>query len=127
MARPTAKAALEQARDTEYDVILLDMMMPELNGLSVLKELRKKGNPAAILMVSSQSHETDKLAGLNSGADHYIVKPFMVTELIARIRAVLRRRQPTGRRGRFHAADGGRRPAGSFKAPRRDQRESRSI
>jgi len=91
---PNGKAALELARDTEYDVILLDVMMPELGGLSVLKELRKKGDPAAILMVTSQGSEHDKLAGLNSGADDYIVKPFLVSELIARIRAVLRRRDP---------------------------------
>src|SRR5687768_2932976 len=94
------KEALELAREARYDVVLRDVMMPELDGFSVLKELRKKGDPAAILMVSSQGHEQDKLAGLNNGADDYIVKPFLVTELIARIRAVLRRRQavpaPTG-------------------------------
>src|SRR4029077_3608318 len=55
------------------------------------------GNPAAILMVTSQGHERDRLAGLNSGADDYVVKPFLVTELVARIRAVLRRRQPPAR------------------------------
>lgn len=95
---PNGKEALELARETEYDVILLDMMMPELNGLTVLKELRKKGTPSAILMVTSQSHETDKLAGLNNGADDYLVKPFLVSELIARIRAVLRRRQPANQK-----------------------------
>jgi two-component system, OmpR family, response regulator len=88
------KEALALARETNYDIVLLDMMMPELDGLSVLKELRKKGDPAAILMVTSQSTETDKLAGLNGGADDYLVKPFLISELIARIRAVLRRRQP---------------------------------
>lgn len=88
------KAALALAHEAEYDVVLLDVVMPELDGLSVLKELRKRGNPAAILMVTSQGHESDKLKGLNSGADDYIVKPFLVTELIARIRAVLRRSQP---------------------------------
>lgn len=85
------KTALERAEGVEYDVVLLDVVMPELDGLSVLKQLRKKGHPAAILMVTSQSHERDKLAGLNSGADDYIVKPFLVSELVARIRAVLRR------------------------------------
>jgi DNA-binding response OmpR family regulator len=88
------KEALALARETAYDVVLLDMMMPELDGLSVLKELRKKGDPAAILMVTSQSTERDKLAGLNGGADDYLVKPFLISELIARIRSVLRRRQP---------------------------------
>jgi len=61
--------------------------------LSVLKHCAS-GQPAAILMVTSQSHERDKLAGLNNGADDYIVKPFLVTELVARIRAVLRRSRP---------------------------------
>jgi len=92
------KEALEQARDKEYDVLLLDVAMPELDGLSVLKELRKAGNPA-ILMVTSQGGERAKLAGLNSGADDYIVKPFIVSELVARIRAVLRRRQPASPAG----------------------------
>jgi DNA-binding response OmpR family regulator len=86
--------AVELATETDYDVILLDVNMPEMDGLSVLKELRKKGHEAAILMVTSQGHERDKLAGLNNGADDYITKPFLVTELIARIRAVVRRRQP---------------------------------
>lgn len=91
---PNGIAALELAQERDYDVILLDVMMPELSGLTVLKELRKKGDPAAILMVTSQSQERDKLAGLNGGADDYLVKPFLITELIARIRAVLRRRHP---------------------------------
>jgi DNA-binding response OmpR family regulator len=90
--------ALVLSRETEYDVILLDVVMPELDGLNALKELRKKGSPAAILMVTSQIRERDKLAGLNGGADDYLVKPFMVSELVARIRAVLRRRQPAGPR-----------------------------
>src|SRR5882672_2668599 len=68
------KEAITLARETDYDVILLDVMMPELDGLSALKELRKQGNSAAILMVTSQGHEREKLAGLNSGADDYIVK-----------------------------------------------------
>lgn len=89
------KEALLFAQTEEYDVILLDVMMPGLNGLAVLKELRKKGDPVAILMVTSQGGEHDKLAGLNSGADDYLVKPFLISELIARIRAVMRRRQAT--------------------------------
>jgi DNA-binding response OmpR family regulator len=85
------KQALELAGETDYDVVLLDLMIPEVSGLTVLKQLRKQKHPAAILMVTSQGMERDKLAGLNSGADDYIVKPFLVTELIARIRAVTRR------------------------------------
>ncbi len=89
------KEALLFAQTEEYDVILLDVMMPALNGFAVLKELRKKGDPAAILMVTSQGGEHDKLSGLNNGADDYIVKPFLISELIARIRAVMRRKQAT--------------------------------
>lgn len=89
------KEALALAKVSEYDVVLLDVVMPELDGLSVLKALRQRGDPAAILMVTSQGTERDKLLGLNSGADDYLVKPFLVTELVARIRAVLRRRTPS--------------------------------
>src|SRR5262245_51034273 len=64
--------ALRLAKETDYDVVLLDVVMPELDGFSVLKELRKRGDPAAILMVTSQTHERDKLTGLNNGADDYL-------------------------------------------------------
>jgi two-component system OmpR family response regulator len=87
------KEALARVRDIDYDVVLLDLMMPEVSGLTVLQALRKAGDRAAILMVTSQGTEQDKLAGLNSGADDYLVKPFLVSELVARIRAVLRRKQ----------------------------------
>ena len=88
------EAALEQAGHAPYDVILLDVQMPKLDGFGVLKQLRKAGNQAGIIMVTSLGSEHEKLTGLNGGADDYVVKPCLVNELIARIRAVLRRKQP---------------------------------
>ena len=88
---PHGKDALEKAREQEFDAILMDVMMPHLDGLSLLKTLRSEGCTSAILLVTCKGQERDKLAGLNSGADDYIVKPFLMSELIARVRAVLRR------------------------------------
>jgi len=83
--------ALDFANENHYDVILLDVMMPGLDGYAVLKKLRARGHQGAILLVTCKGQERDKLEGLNSGADDYVVKPFLLTELIARVRAVLRR------------------------------------
>jgi two-component system copper resistance phosphate regulon response regulator CusR len=83
--------AIDLAGERGYDVIVLDVMMPKMNGFAVLKSLRMRGHRGAVLMATSKGHEKDKLEGLNSGADDYIVKPFLLTELVARIRAVLRR------------------------------------
>jgi len=83
--------AIDLSSRTFYEVILLDVMMPGLDGYSVLKRLRAKGHHGAILLVTCKGQERDKLEGLNSGADDYIVKPFLLTELVARVRAVLRR------------------------------------
>jgi DNA-binding response OmpR family regulator len=85
------KEAVVMAEESQHDVILLDIMMPQMDGYAVLKTLRSKGNKAAVLVVTCKAQERDKLQGLNSGADDYIVKPFLLTELVARIRAVLRR------------------------------------
>ena len=76
--------ALDQAFEQAYDVILLDVMMPELDGLTALKRLRLKGYRGAVLLVTCKGQERDKLDGLNNGADDYIVKPFPMSELIAR-------------------------------------------
>ena len=83
--------ALDLAADVTYDVILLDVMMPGIDGYAVLKKLRAKGFRGAILLVTCKGQEQDKLHGLNNGADDYVVKPFLLTEVIARVRAVLRR------------------------------------
>jgi DNA-binding response OmpR family regulator len=84
--------ALEVARAEKPDVILLDLMLPKLDGLEVCRILRKESN-VPILMLTARSEEVDRVVGLELGADDYIVKPFGVRELMARVRAMLRRRQ----------------------------------
>ncbi len=87
----SGQEALERATGSAYDVILLDVMIPRPDGYAVLAQLRKQGNRSAILMVTSRGEEKDKLKGLSGGADDYLVKPFLLTELVARIRAISRR------------------------------------
>ncbi len=83
--------AVDLAAERGYDVIVLDVMMPKLTGFVVLRTLRARGYRGAVLMATSKGQEKDKLEGLNNGADDYIVKPYLITELVARVRAVLRR------------------------------------
>jgi DNA-binding response OmpR family regulator len=83
--------AIRIVSDRQYDVIVLDVEMPKLNGFEVLKTLRSRGFGGPILLATCKGQENEKLQGLNNGADDYIVKPYLLTELIARIRAVLRR------------------------------------
>lgn len=87
--------ALQKVEEVAYDVILLDVMMPGMSGISVLKQLRTNGYKGAILLVTCKGQESDKLEGLDTGADDYIVKPARLKELVARIRAVLRRTMPS--------------------------------
>jgi DNA-binding response OmpR family regulator len=82
--------ALEQARERAPHLVVLDLMLPRIDGLEVCRVLRESGN-AAIIMVTARTTEEDKLAGLDRGADDYVTKPFSPRELMARIRAVLRR------------------------------------
>lgn len=84
---------LDLALSGIYDLIILDIMMPKINGLNVLKLLRKNKIDAPILLLSAKSEITDKIDGLNLGADDYITKPFVTDELLARIRALLRRKE----------------------------------
>jgi len=73
------------------DLILLDIMLPEKNGYEICKELREEGNDTPIIMITAKTEETDKVMGLDYGADDYITKPFGIREMMARIKAVLRR------------------------------------
>ncbi len=82
--------ALNLAREHTPDLILLDIMLPELDGLSVCRTLRRESN-VPIVLLTARSGEVDRIVGLDSGADDYIVKPFALGELYARLRAVLRR------------------------------------
>jgi len=87
--------ALEKVEEVAYDIILLDVMMPGMNGISVLKQLRANGYKGGIILVTCKGQEDDKLVGLDTGADDYIVKPARLRELVSRIRAVLRRTMPS--------------------------------
>jgi DNA-binding response OmpR family regulator len=80
-----------RAIDFEYDVIVLDIMVPGKDGLAILKGLRKEGSSTPVILLTARNELDDRLAGLNLGADDYISKPFFVEELIARIHAVVRR------------------------------------
>nr|MDA3938017.1 response regulator transcription factor [Spirochaetia bacterium] len=82
--------ALKKFRETEFDLILLDFMMPGIDGIDVIRRIRED-SAVPIIMVTARAEENDKLMGLEIGADDYIVKPFSLKELAARIRAVLRR------------------------------------
>ncbi len=86
------ESALFYAKSTIYDGIILDVMMPKLDGISVVKKLRAEGNGVPVLILTAKSETDDKVLGLDSGADDYLTKPFVVKELLARIRALTRRR-----------------------------------
>lgn len=84
--------ALDYLRYGEYDLVILDIMMPKVDGFEVIKKLRDKGNYTSVLMLTARDSADDKVKGLDLGADDYIVKPFDFNELMARIRAVVRRK-----------------------------------
>jgi two-component system response regulator CpxR len=92
---PDGEAGLQKALSGEYDLLLLDVMMPRLNGFEVLKLLRQKSD-TPVLMLTAKGDEIDKVLGLEMGADDYLAKPFSERELLARIRAILRRTQHKG-------------------------------
>lgn len=85
--------ALEFARLEHYDGIILDVMMPKLNGLQVLQKLRAEGCKTPVLLLTAKSEVEDRIEGLDMGTDDYLPKPFVMGELLARIRAMLRRRE----------------------------------
>ncbi len=87
----TGTAGLKKGMEPNYDIILLDIMLPEIDGFEVLKELRKKDVQTPIIMLTAKSQEIDKILGLEFGADDYVTKPFSPRELQARVKAVLRR------------------------------------
>ncbi len=85
--------ALEVAREMTYDLIVLDVMLPTIDGLSIVRILRKEQR-TPIILLTARSGEIDRILGLETGADDYVVKPFSLGELLARVRAVLRRSVP---------------------------------
>jgi DNA-binding response OmpR family regulator len=91
---PDGEAGARQQRVHKPDLIVLDLMMPRLGGLELCKQLRGEGVQTPILMLTAKSEEADRVTGLDFGADDYVTKPFSVKELMARVRALLRRIQP---------------------------------
>jgi DNA-binding response OmpR family regulator len=85
------EAGLQRALEEKPDLVLLDVMMPRLDGCAVCAELRRVEFPAPILMLTAKGQVDDRVAGLDAGADDYLVKPFSIEELLARVRALLRR------------------------------------
>jgi two-component system, OmpR family, response regulator MprA len=84
-------SALTVIRGEQHDALILDVMMPGIDGLSVARKVRANGNPVPILMLTARHEVSDRVAGLDAGADDYLVKPFALDELLARLRAMLRR------------------------------------
>jgi two-component system, OmpR family, response regulator MprA len=89
-------AALTRLRQAEFDAVVLDVLMPNLDGFEVCRRLRAAGNRTPILILTARDSEEDTIRGLDFGADDYLVKPFALGELLARVRALLRRTRPAG-------------------------------
>src|SRR5437763_717974 len=90
--------ALEMVHATEYDLIVLDLGLPDMDGMAVLKKVRTRKTSPPVLILSARDAVDDRVKGLETGADDYLVKPFAYVELLARVRVLLRRGQPTPER-----------------------------
>ncbi|MFA5164245.1 MAG: response regulator transcription factor [Candidatus Omnitrophota bacterium] len=88
---PDGEAALRKAKEAAPDLVILDIMMPKMNGFDVCRQLKAKGSTLPIIILSAKAQEADKVLGLELGADDYVTKPFSPRELLVRIKAVLRR------------------------------------
>jgi len=90
--------ALEMVHATEYDLVILDLGLPDMDGMAVLKKIRTRKTSPPVLILSARDAVDDRVKGLETGADDYLVKPFAYVELLARVRVLLRRGQPTPER-----------------------------
>ncbi|MEW6599693.1 MAG: response regulator transcription factor [Nitrospirota bacterium] len=97
---PDGVAGLAMAEANPYDLIILDIMLPGLDGLEICKRVRSKSDYTPILMLTARSSELDRVLGLEIGADDYVTKPFSIMELLARVKAIFRRVEKTGQTGR---------------------------
>jgi len=90
---PDGEAGLTAARGDEFDVLIVDRMMPRMDGVSMVEALRKAGDRTPVLFLSALGEINDRVAGLNAGGDDYLVKPYALAELLARVEALARRRE----------------------------------
>jgi two-component system, OmpR family, phosphate regulon response regulator PhoB len=99
--------AITIAEEIRPDVVILDWMLPRMSGIEVCRQLRRKPETRTvpIIMLTARSEETDKVRGLNIGADDYMIKPFSIPELVARVRALLRRAKPLQAKGQINFSD----------------------
>jgi len=90
---PDGRVALQALRDTRYDIVILDLMIPHVDGVAICRAMRREGPnvKTPVLMLTARRDESDKVLGLESGADDYLTKPFGIRELVARVRALMRR------------------------------------
>ena len=88
------EAGYQLIKEKKPDLVILDLMLPKLSGYEVCRQMRAEGMKTPILMLTARGEETDRILGLDMGADDYVTKPFSVRELLARVRALLRRTQP---------------------------------
>jgi DNA-binding response OmpR family regulator len=107
---PDGPSGLAQAGRSAYDLIILDLMLPGMDGIEVCRRIRERPPYIPIVMLTSRSSETDRVVGLEVGADDYITKPFSIRELLARVKAIFRRVEQTGKTdrpvgGRIEAGD----------------------
>ena len=89
--------AVEQTKKNDFDLVILDLMLPKLDGLDVCREIRKQSHYTPILMLTSKSSELDRVIGLEVGADDYVTKPFSIPELLARVKSQFRRAEATNK------------------------------
>ena len=99
------EVGLELARAGGYDLLIVDRMLPHLDGLTLIQTLRAEGNRTPVLILSAMSHVDDRVKGLRAGGDDYLTKPFALAELIARVEVLARRRQPEEQTTRYVVGD----------------------
>lgn len=101
----TGRAALQKAQEGSFDLVVLDVMLPDLDGLQVTRRIRADGLDVPVLFLTARSNVEDRVAGLTVGGDDYVVKPFSLMEVVARAKAILRRRSPVETNHRLRFSD----------------------
>jgi two-component system OmpR family response regulator len=101
----SGRVALQKAQETPFDLVVLDVMLPDLDGLEVTRRIRADGLDVPVLFLTAKSEVEDRVAGLTVGGDDYVSKPFSLIEIVARTKAILRRRQPPDEDRRLRFAD----------------------